>query len=174
MAVDELVDQANKVKQARHRDGGVEVIIHRLEEAVPQAADLGGDGIVDLRHRCRARLPVTAGQAVERRASQPFIAGKEPLKGLQSPGRLGQRLFAKVNRAAIVRREQQQPDRLGAVPGQQLLERLSPGRFRDFGGCLGCRVIPAVPGPTPDLAGRTGSLHQAVVHPVAGHRTAVQ
>ena len=53
---------------------------------------------------------------------EPF---EELIKRVDAAGRFGQQLFAVLDRAAIVRREQEEANRLGGVPLEQFGERLA-------------------------------------------------
>ena len=127
------------------------------------------------------RPAVAAGQGIERFPTDPMVPREEPLEGLERPGALAERLLAEVDRAAVVRGKQQKANRLRTVPGEQVLERLGTGRLRDLGGCLRGRLGGGIVGPSlgatrpaADLPGGTRCLHQAVVHPVGGHRAVVE
>ena len=78
---------------------------------------------------------------MERLATDPLTAGEEPLEGLHRPPAFGERLLAKMDRAAVVGGEQQHPDHLRIMPGQQILERLGAGRLRDLRGRLGRGIV---------------------------------
>ncbi len=173
MLVDELVHDADEVEERGDGDRRVEVVVHRREKLLPQLPHLRGRG----RHLAVARPAGAAGEGVERLPAHPLVAGEEPLERLHGPRALAERLLAEVDRAAVVRGEQKQPDRPRVVTGEQVLERLGTGRFRDLRRGLRRRILgrnPVTSRPAADLARGAGRLHEAVVHPVVRHRPVVE
>ena len=84
-----------------------------------------------------------------------------------------------MDRAAVVGREQEEADRLGAMTSQQFREGLGSSRLRDLAGGLRRGVGRRVEGfaatrSAADLAGGRPRLHEPVVHPERRHRAPVE
>ena len=123
MLVDVLIDHANEVKQRSNGDRRVEIVIHGGQELGPQRHHvITCCGDCQIAFRTRA-----AGQIVNRRTADPLTTGEESAKSFQRAGALRKRLFTKVDRAAVVRGEQQHPNRFRFMPTEERLKRLSPG-----------------------------------------------
>ena len=109
-------------------------------------------------------------QAVETLAGDPLVALEEAVERLQAGADLPDAGFAEVDRAAVMGREEEEPDRLAG----ELLEHVAEGAgalgLADLARLLRGEIAFGRPGlPPAELAHLVRSLHQAVVHPVLGH-----
>src|SRR5262245_12212421 len=106
---------------------------------------------------------------------------EESIEAIQAAGRLLQKFFAVLNRAAVMRREQEEANRFGLVTFEQFAEWAGASGFADFCCCLrggagrasGTRSARITRRSPADFSRFGGGLHQSVVQPVLGLRLAV-
>src|SRR6185369_2073891 len=123
-----IVDRPPHVEQDADRPAGVEVVIHRFEEAAAEFEQLvekaGEFGRQRRGHRSRCRyrklIEIASRDALER-----FEQAVETVKAL--PG-LGDVLVAEVDGAAVMSAQKEEADRLRLVLREKLFDRR--GSFR--------------------------------------------
>src|SRR5262249_16886384 len=115
---------------------GVEIVIHRLDEFLPQGGDFCQQRIafwIQLAGRtsgCRLQSE----KAAAAYALKPF---EKTIKPVQTVGRFLQQFFAVLNRAAVMGGKQKETDCFWLMSSQKIAERAGAGRFADFSGLLG-------------------------------------